>query len=189
MKNKKIIAIILARGGSKRIPRKNIYLFLGKPLIQWSIEACQKSKYISDIYVSTEDREIREISEKLGAKIVSRPAYLAQDHIWTQDVLKHAVRSLEKKRRKPDIIARVYAHPQVRAKKIDEAIRKLMNYNLWEVFSVNEKGLEDAVIHIYKRDCIFQKALSVYEGVIFTNYEDLHIKEDLEKIKRKLKKS
>ncbi len=183
-----IIAIIPARGGSKRLPRKNIHPFMGKPLIQWSVEACKASKYISDVYVSSADAEIKEISQKLGAKIIDRPAALAEDKVWTQDVLKHAVSYLEERGIKPDLIARIYCHPQVKAEKIDEAIEKLIKNNLWEVFSVNQEGFEDAVIHILKRDCVFQQALSVYKAVVFTDYEDIHTKEDLDKIE-KIKKS
>jgi len=186
-KNKKIIAIIPARGGSKRIPRKNIYPFLGKPSIQWSIEACQKSKYISDIYISTEDAEIKEICQKLGAKIIDRPAELAEDSVWPQDVLKHAIKLLEGEGIEIDIVVRVFASPFAEAEKIDEAIEKLIDKELWEVFSVDRDGFEDAVIHIYKKECIFQQALSVYEGVVFTDYLDINTMEDLKKAEEVLK--
>lgn len=187
MENKKVIAIIPARGGSKRIPRKNLYPFLGKPLLQWSLEACQRSKYISDIYVSTEDEEIKEVAQKLGAKIIDRPVELAEDKVWTQEVMKHAVKFLQDKGIKFDIVARVYCSPFVQTEKIDEAIEKLINKDLWEVFSVNQEGLEDAVIHIYKKEVIFQPALSVYEGVVFTDYLDINTLEDLKKAEETLK--
>lgn len=187
MENKKVIAIIPARGGSKRIPRKNLYPFLGKPLIQWSIEACQKSKYISDVYVSTEDAEIKEVSQKLGAKIIDRPAELAEDKVWTQEVMKHAVKSLQDQGAQFDVVARVYCSPFVQTEKIDEAIEKLINNNRWEVFSVNQEGLEDAVIHIYKKETVFQQALSVYEAVVFTDYLDINTMEDLKKAEEILK--
>ena len=63
------ICVIPARGGSKRIPRKNIKNFLGKPIIAWSIEAAQQAKIFSKIIVSTDDQEIANISESLGADI------------------------------------------------------------------------------------------------------------------------
>jgi N-acylneuraminate cytidylyltransferase len=185
--NKKVVAIIPARGGSKRFPKKNIYPFLGKPLIRWSIEACQKSKYISDVYISTENAEIKEISRNSGAKIIDRPAHLAEDQVWAQEVMKHAVNTLEKDGVKIDLVARIYASAQIKAEKIDEAIEKLAKHNLWEVFSVNREGLEDTVIHILRRDCVFQEALSVYKGVVFTDYIDVHTKEDLDKLKKREK--
>ena len=65
----KCLAVITARGGSKRIPRKNIKLFCGKPIIAYSIEAAQKSGIFDEIMVSTEDEEIAEIAKNLGGKV------------------------------------------------------------------------------------------------------------------------
>jgi CMP-N-acetylneuraminic acid synthetase len=66
---KNIIAIILARAGSRKIPHKNIKLLLRKPLIAWTIEQAKDSKYIDRIFVSTDDREIAEISKRYGAEV------------------------------------------------------------------------------------------------------------------------
>ena len=184
----KVIAIIPARGGSKRLPRKNIHPFLGLPMIAYSIEACKKSRYIDRIFVSTEDKEIANISKKLGAEIINRPDHLAGDHIWLQDVLKHAVLDILEKGVKFDLVARVQASsPMVEAAKIDEAIEKLRKHNLWEVSSVNQNGVEDAAIHILKKDVIFQNALSVYKGVVITDYIDIHTKNDIKKAEELLK--
>ena len=75
-----LLAIIPARGGSKGIPRKNIKKLCGKPLIAWSIEAAQKSKYIDQIIISTEDQEIADVARSYGAEVpFMRPHTLAQD--------------------------------------------------------------------------------------------------------------
>ncbi len=77
MKN---IAIIPARGGSKRIPKKNIREFCGKPMISWTIKEAKKSKLFDEIIVSTEDQEIADIAKKSGATIpFTRPFELADD--------------------------------------------------------------------------------------------------------------
>jgi N-acylneuraminate cytidylyltransferase len=81
------IAIIPARGGSKGIPRKNIKEFCGKPLIAWSIEAALDSKYVDEVYLSTEDEEIAKIGERYGAKISIRPEELSTDTATTKAVL------------------------------------------------------------------------------------------------------
>jgi len=81
------IAIIPARGGSKGIPRKNIKEFCGKPLIAWSIEAALEAKYIDEVYLSTEDKEIAEIGKNCGAKISIRPNELSTDFATTKAVL------------------------------------------------------------------------------------------------------
>lgn len=84
------VAIIPARGGSTRIPRKNIKQFHGKPIIEYSIEAADRSGLFDVIYVSTEDAQIALIATKAGAKIIKRPKELAQDNIGTQEVMRHA---------------------------------------------------------------------------------------------------
>lgn len=86
------IAIIPARGGSKRIPRKNIKLFHGKPLIAYSIEAAQKSGCFDKIVVSTDDAEIADVAKNYGAEVpFIRPAEISDDYATTLDVIKHAI--------------------------------------------------------------------------------------------------
>jgi pseudaminic acid cytidylyltransferase len=86
------IAVIPARGGSKRIPRKNIRDFCGKPVIAWSIEAAQRSACFDQVIVSTDDDEIAGLARGLGAVVpFVRPAKLSGDHIGTTDVIRHAI--------------------------------------------------------------------------------------------------
>lgn len=87
------IAVIPARGGSKRIPRKNIKPFCGKPMIAWSIEAAKSSGLFGRIIVSTDDTEIAEVAEKWGAEVpFTRPEELSNDHAGTTPVIAHATR-------------------------------------------------------------------------------------------------
>jgi len=88
---KKILAVIPARGGSKRVPFKNITLFRGKPLIQWTLEQAAASKYIDRFVVSTEDAAI---SKHAGENILWRPDWLAEDKVPTEAVVLHALYSL-----------------------------------------------------------------------------------------------
>jgi len=186
MKND-IIYVIPARGGSKRLPRKNLYNILGKPCIQYSIEACLKSKYANgNIYVSSEDREILRFASNMSVNIIKRPDHLSLDHVWTQEVLEHATDHLKSKKFK--YVVRVQANsPQVTSEKIDECIEKLIANNLWEVFTVDEDGIEDAAIHVLRRKCVHQKALSVYKGIVHTNYVDLHTIEDVSIIEKRMR--
>ncbi len=85
------IAIIPARGGSKRIPKKNIKEFCGKPLIAYSIETALKSKLFEKVVVSTDDEEIAKVSKRYGAEVLKRPKELANDFIGTGEVVKHAL--------------------------------------------------------------------------------------------------
>ena len=89
------IAIIPARGGSKRIPRKNIKIFYGKPIIAWSIELALKSKCIDRVVVSTDDDEISRIAKSYGAEVpFFRPDELSNDVTPTVPVIAHAVNKL-----------------------------------------------------------------------------------------------
>ena len=90
--NKKILAVITARGGSKRLANKNILDLDGKPLIVWSIDEANKSKYIDKIIVTTDSKEISEISKVAGAEVpFLRPSLLASDNADTFSVLKHSI--------------------------------------------------------------------------------------------------
>ena len=94
-KDKKILAVIPARGGSKGIPRKNIKNLGGKPLIAWTIECAQKSKYLDRIVVSTEDEEIAQVAKKWGADVpFMRPMELAQDDTPGVTPIVHAARTM-----------------------------------------------------------------------------------------------
>lgn len=93
----KNLCLIPARGGSKRLLRKNILLLCGKPLICYTIEAAKKSNIFQDIYVSTEDKEIAEISNKCGAKIIPRPKELSEDLSSVVEVCLHAINYLKSK--------------------------------------------------------------------------------------------
>lgn len=99
MINKKsVVAIILARDGSKRLPNKNIRLFVGKPLIAWSIEAAKKSKYIDRIIVSTDSEKIAVIAKEYGALVpFKRPSRLSSDKATSESAIAHALLSLKNK--------------------------------------------------------------------------------------------
>lgn len=90
------VAIIPARGGSKRIPRKNIRLFCGKPIIAWSIEAALASECFDRIIVSTDDQEIADVARAYGAEVpFMRPGHLADDYTGTVPVIKQAIEQLQ----------------------------------------------------------------------------------------------
>lgn len=90
-----ITAIITARGGSKRLPGKNIMLFNGKPLIAWTIEAALKSKSISHCWVTTDSSMILTVSGDYGASVIQRPAELARDNTKSEPVIIHALEYLK----------------------------------------------------------------------------------------------
>ena len=83
-----ILGVTPARGGSKGVPRKNVRILAGRPLIAWTIEAALRSKRLDRYVVSTEDPEIAEVSRQYGAEVIDRPAELATDEATTLSVLK-----------------------------------------------------------------------------------------------------
>ena len=136
MSNKeKFLAIIPARGGSKRLPRKNILELCGKPLIAWSIEAGQKSKYIDKVVVSSDEGEILDIAKKVEADVLRRPNNLATDTSTTFDVIKHILDNIEGF----DYIVLLQPTSPLRDENhIDMAIKLLQDKNADAVISVSE---------------------------------------------------
>ena len=96
LNSKTFLVIIPARGGSKRLPRKNVLELAGKPLIVWSIDSGLKSKYIDKVVVTSDDDEILSISKEYGAEIIKRPDYLANDTAKTFDAIKHTIENMQK---------------------------------------------------------------------------------------------
>lgn len=95
LKNKTFLAIILARGGSKRLPRKNVLKLNKKPLIAWSIEAGLKSQYVDKVVVSSDDDEILSVAQEYGADILQRPIELASDTATAFDAIEHTIKNIE----------------------------------------------------------------------------------------------
>ena len=96
MYNKKILAIIPARSGSKGLKDKNIKILNGKPMIAYTIEAARNSKVFYDIIVSTDSQEYADIAVEYGAKVpFLRPSYLSKDQTTTNDVIEHTIKELK----------------------------------------------------------------------------------------------
>jgi CMP-N-acetylneuraminic acid synthetase len=146
----KILALIPARGGSKGIPKKNIKPLLGKPLVAWTIEQAQKSKYISRVFVSTEDKDIAIIAEQSGVDIpFLRPDEFAQDNSPTSDAIIHALDTFEKRGEYYDIIIILEPTSPLRKKDdIDNAIETYLrnSSDSESLVSVGEIQLENPYI-------------------------------------------
>lgn len=135
LNNKTFLAIIPARGGSKRLPRKNVLDLCGKPLIAYSIEVGLQSQYIDKVVVSSDDDEILTLSEKFGANIIIRPYELASDTSTTFDAIKHTIDNFEKY----DYVVLLQPTSPLRNEKhIDEAIELLESKNSDAVISICE---------------------------------------------------
>ena len=134
-----VCSIIPARGGSKGIPRKNIKLLNGKPVIAYSIDASLSSDLIKDTYVTTEDDEISKISEEYGAKVINRPQDLAEDNSTTVDVILHSLDCLEKEGNLPDFFVLLQPTSPLRTETdINNAIELFINGECDALISVSE---------------------------------------------------
>lgn len=155
----KVLAIIPARGGSKGIPKKNIRLMNGKPLIAYSINIAQKSKYITDIFVSTDSDEIAEVAMEYGAKIIKRDESLSSDLVTLDPVIFHAKNYAEKVQNKQyDIVITLQpTSPLLTVSTLDKAIKYFIENNYDTVISVINKphlswGMSDnKIIPLYKQ--------------------------------------
>lgn len=136
-KDKKIVAVITARGGSKGIPYKNIKELYGKPLIAWTIEAALDSEYIDRVCVNTDDEKIAEVSKKHGAEIpFIRSSELASDTASTRDVILDFMKRIDDKY--DYLILLQPTSPLRMTKDIDLAIESILENDRISLISVNE---------------------------------------------------
>lgn len=155
----KILVVIPARGGSKGIPRKNIRLMCGKPLISYSIMNALNSKFDLDVVVSTDDEEIERISLMYGAKVIKRPEELGADNVTLDPVIYHAVYTMEKIENKVyDIVITMQpTSPLLKVSTLDSAIKYFLDNDFDTLISgVNRPylswtELEGKIVPLYKK--------------------------------------
>ena len=148
------ICVIPARAGSKRIPRKNIKEFNGKPIIAYSIEAALKSNCFSQVIVSTDDDEISEVAKKYGAHVpFVRPDELSNDYVGTIPVIKHTIEWMEDNNNYIENVCCLYATaPFIQSKIISKAYKQLKDSSADYCFSVTSFAFP------------IQRAIKIVEG-------------------------
>ena len=144
-----MIALILARGGSKGVPKKNIKQLMGMPLIEYVITSAKESKKITDIYVSSDDEEIIEVSKNLGCKIIIRPYELSTDTSLDIDSFRHFCKELN------------HTEPIIHLRATTPLVNPLVIDNAIEVFLKNKNKItslrsahetSESVYKYYKQD-------------------------------------
>ena len=139
----KFITIIPARGGSKRFPGKNIFDFRGKPLIAHSIDYSKSCSLISNTYVSTDDRKIKQVSLQYGAEVLDRPAELGSDFATSADVMKNAVEQLIAKGIDFDYVLLLQATNPLRPESlINDAVKIIEQTKVDSLMTVNRSELK-----------------------------------------------
>ena len=179
----KVVAIIPARGKSKRLKKKNIYPIWGQPMLSWAIKACQGSKYNIEPWVSTEEQEIEDVATKYGAKVHKRDPKLSEDHVYKQVAIRSAARHIFDKEGRSDIVISLQANsPEIQAKHLDSAIETFLKYDRDELFSVDKNLMQNAAFRIFKGDYVFQEDLSTNCGVVVCELHDVHTIEDVQQL-------
>lgn len=156
----RVLGVTQARGGSKRIHKKNIQELAGKPLIAWTIEQALQSKYLTNYIVSTEDDEIAKLSIENGAVVLPRPEELAADDTPSHESLIWAVKVMEETEGKYDIIADIRCtNPLKEARHIDGMIEYLYEtqgnavigygpaYPIERIKRIDKDGMAKDIIH------------------------------------------
>ncbi|MCR5701957.1 MAG: pseudaminic acid cytidylyltransferase [Lachnospiraceae bacterium] len=156
------LAIITARGGSKRIPRKNIKDFCGKPIIAYSIEAAIESGLFSEVMVSTDSEEIADVARRYGASVpFMRSERTSDDYATTHDVLKEVLQEYGKRDKNYDIFACLYpTAPFVTARKLIDA------------YELIKKEEADAVYPVVKYSFPPQRAFIIKDGFLKYQYPE-----------------
>lgn len=159
---KKTVAIITARGGSKRIPRKNIKEFNGKPIIAFSIEAALKSGIFNEVMVSTDDKEIAEVAKQYGAKVpFLRSSKTSDDFATTADVIREVLEDYEQQGESFEYACCIYpTAPFVTAGKLSTAFNFLAENNA------------DSVIPVTKFSFPIWRSFKMEEGKVSYNWPE-----------------
>ena len=169
---KKAIALITARGGSKGLPRKNVLPLAGKPMIAWTIEAAISCSHISDVFVSTEDAEIQQISLEYGAKIIDRPAELASDTASSESVIAHAIGHFQEHGLVSNDITLLQPTSPLRNKQhLDEALSEYFSSNANCVISVFEPAHTPVKSYLLQEDGCIEGLFSA--SAPYTRRQDL----------------
>jgi CMP-N,N'-diacetyllegionaminic acid synthase len=171
-KNKTFLSIIPARGGSKRLPKKNLLKLKNKPLIAYSINAALKSKYIDKIIVSSESKLILNFSKKLGVDTVKRPKKLAKNNSTIFEVIKNVLKYVEPNKYEYIVLLQPTS-PLRNEKNIDEAIKLLDKKKVNAVISVckcshsplwsNLLPKNDSMVNFLKKDALNKQSQELKE--------------------------
>lgn len=155
----KTIAIIPARGGSKRIPRKNIKDFLGKPMLAYAIEAAKNSEIFDEIMVSTDDNEIAQIAKKYSANVpFMRSGRTSSDFATTYDVIEEVIGEYKKNNKEFDILCCIYpCVPFLRAE------------TLLDAFNTMSTNGNDAIMPVCKYPVPIEWAMRIENGILIPN--------------------
>jgi CMP-2-keto-3-deoxyoctulosonic acid synthetase len=186
-----VVAVIPARGGSKRLPGKNLAPLLGRPLIGWVIDAALASGHLTPdhVIVSSDDAAVLAFASEAGVVALTRPAELAGDDVWTEPVLRHAIESWEAQRStRADVVLWLNASvPEVTGAHIAACVGRLVEGGFREVMTVDADGVLTSAARAMIRDALDQHALSAAAATVPGHFIDIHTADDLEAVADRLR--
>jgi CMP-N-acetylneuraminic acid synthetase len=190
----RVLIIIPARLGSKRLKHKNILPIKGLPMCVYIAREALKSKFKPEVYVSTESIKIINLCKMYKIKYIKRPNYLAKDHVEKQEAIVHAFQKLKNKIKPKVIVSLQVNTPQLKIKDLDNAIiffKKITfpKKPIKEVISLGKDKLQNGAFRIMTPLGVCKKTLSTNIGVYFTDYIDVHDLNDYKKAKKKIEKN
>jgi CMP-N-acetylneuraminic acid synthetase len=177
----KTIAIIPARGGSKRLQHKNIYPVFGKPMIAYTIEALKACDFVDAIFVSSDDDAILQVAAYFGAIPIKRPEHLADDQTPKIEAIRQAVTDPAVQAENPidTIIVAQANSPELDIFALTRGYELLNRHSLWEVMSADESGVQNAAFRMVRLHALGNTFLSAHCGFVVANIRDIHTLEDV----------
>lgn len=177
-----IVAIIPAKGQSRRLPKKNIHPIWGKPMLYWAWKACQDSRFQIHTFVSTNSVEVIDCCIGLGIQTIDRGSGLSNDDTPKQAVIRDAAKFISLRYNPSIWISLQPNSPEIKGGYLDQAIDTLNKYDRDEVFSVNSNLMQNAAFRVFRGDYVFQKDLSTNCGVVVCDLMDVHDIDDVRRL-------
>jgi N-acylneuraminate cytidylyltransferase len=178
-----IVAVIPAKGGSKRLKDKNIFIIKKNPLFYWSVKTAQKSKLIKKIFISTDSKKIENLAKKINIETIKRPKKLGGETPII-DVYRHAFKFLSKKYSISCIVGLQPDHPD-RSNAADKVIKTFKKNKLDELFCCDKKGKKNGAYYIISRKVLIGQK-PVKQKTIVDECTNIHFLKDLKKAEKNL---
>ncbi len=182
----KITAIIPARGGSKRLKNKNVYPVWNMPMIYWAIKACKESKYKPDVWVTTDSNDVSMVAKYFDANVVLRNESTSNDTIFKQVAIRDAAAKIDAQKGLSDVYISLQPNsPEIKNQHLDEAIKKLIDYDKDEIISADYNHMQNGAFRIFRGKYVYQQDLSTNCGFYICDLYDVHTKEDVDFLEKK----
>jgi CMP-2-keto-3-deoxyoctulosonic acid synthetase len=185
------VAVVPARGGSKRLPGKNLHPVLGRPMLGWVLDAALASGRVAadHLIVSSDDPAILAFARAAGVVALERPAELAGDDVWTEPVLRHAVERWEADTGvRADVVLWLNASiPEVTGEHIAACVDRLSSGGLREVLTVDAAGVLTSAARAMLRPVLDQRALTAAAACVPGHFIDVHTAADVALVEERLR--